>query len=191
MPDKSSIRKNVLALRDFLNPEDKREKDDSIFEKVISSPEYKRSKGVLLFASFRSEINTDKIILHSLEIGKVTVLPVVDREEKRLRLYRIEGMEDLKPGYIGIPEPRSRTGEMSLRDMDFILVPGLAFDIKCARIGYGGGYYDKLLGSISDRPFLLAPAYEEQIVDDIPVEEHDIRMDMVLTEKRIIRCRGE
>lgn len=191
MPDKSSIRKNITTLRDSFRPEDKRRKDDIIFEKVIAIPEYKSSKTVLLYASFRSEIETEKIILHSLESGKVTVLPVVDRKDKRLRLYMIESMADLKPGYMGIPEPKNRAGVMNPGEMEFILVPGVAFDIKCARIGYGRGYYDRLLGSIPVMPFLLAPAYDEQIVDDIPVEDHDIRMDMIVTDRRVIKCKGE
>ena len=188
MSDKATIRNRVTRLRDSIGEGERQAKDRTIIETIFGIAGFAEAETVLLYASFRSEVQTGKIIARTLKEGKTTVLPLVNRQEKRLSLRRIQRMEDLIIGYMGIPEPRSIAAEVDLKNIDCVLVPGVAYDLHCFRIGYGGGYYDRLLGGGSPRPFLLAPAYEEQIVDDIPVDEHDVRMDMIVTEKRVIEC---
>lgn len=190
MADKSTIRKRIAGLRDAISEGERQAKDRAIIEKIFGISGFAEAKVVLLYASFRSEVQTGTVIAYALKTGKTTVLPLVNRKEKRLSLRRIRSMEDLTAGYMGIPEPKSTAGEVDLKSVDCVLVPGVAFDLRCFRIGYGGGYYDRLLGGASPRPLLLAPAYEEQVVDDIPVDEHDVRMDMIVTEKRVIECLG-
>lgn len=188
--NKSSLRKEIIALRDRISPDEKKRKDSSIFERIVAHGSYTAARTVLLYASFRSEVETDCLIRHSLDAGKRTVLPLVDRTGPRLRLYAIENMEDLLPGCMGIREPKMNHAEVVLDAIDFVLVPGVAFDLKCGRIGYGGGYYDRLLQYRKAGLFLLSAAYEEQIVETVPVEAHDVKMDEILTEERILRCIG-
>ena len=128
------------------------------------------------------------MIKESIESGKRVLLPKVDRENKMLRLYEIKDIGELSPGYMGIPEP-SLTDErmMSPEDVDLVVIPGVAYDSAGNRIGYGGGYYDRLLSQTEKKLLVVAPAFEEQIVDQIPAEEHDVKVDIIVTDKRILR----
>jgi 5-formyltetrahydrofolate cyclo-ligase len=158
-----------------------------IQERLTGLREYKESKTVLLFASFNSEVDTSGIIDDALQRGKRVVLPKVDTEKKILALYSIKTRTELKPGFKGIPEPESLPErEISPEEIDFILVPGVAFDEHGGRLGYGGGYYDKLLGSLNQKPHLVAIAFEEQIIERVPVSTHDIRIPKIVTDRRII-----
>jgi len=87
-----------------------------------------------------------------------------------------------------IPEPPVREGRMSINDVDLVIIPGAGFDISGSRIGYGGGYYDRLLAGLQKAVLVIAPAYEEQGLDAIPSEPHDIKVQMIVTDNRLIRC---
>jgi 5-formyltetrahydrofolate cyclo-ligase len=118
-----------------------------------------------------------------------TVLPRVDKKEGKLLLYRIISTAELVSGPFGIPEPDG-TEKMPLlpSEMDFVVVPGVAFDAAGSRIGYGKGYYDRLLAGLNVPTAGLC--FEEQLVEHIPCEPHDRRVTMIITEKRIIHCHG-
>ena len=98
-------------------------------------------------------------------------------------------MEDIKAGFKGIPEPTTDAC-VKIEDVDIVIVPGVAFSADGARIGYGGGYYDRLLTWIKGTVPIVALAYEEQIFDELPAEGHDIGMDSIITPERIISCHG-
>ena len=89
---------------------------------------------------------------------------------------------------MGIPEPPVSEQQMNINDADIVIIPGAGFDASGNRIGYGGGYYDRLLSGLQKDIPVIAPAYEEQIVDSIPSEPHDIRVQMIVTDRRLIRC---
>jgi len=188
MQSKADIRKMVIDLRDSIGADEKERKDMAIFERLLANGRYVTAGTVMLYASFRSEVDTSSILDHCLKNGKKAVLPGVDRKEKRLRLYAIKQPDDLVSGYMGIPEPRPGCKEIGTEDVDIILVPGVAFDKACGRIGYGGGYYDRLLGSITERPYLVALAYEEQVIENVPVDSYDVRMNAIITDRAEIRC---
>lgn len=187
LKDKATIRRETLQRRDHIPQEVKEVKDREILETVLSYPPYESSDTVMLYASFRSEVNTFPIIEYALKEGKQVVLPGVNREAQRLDLFIIDSLDTLTRGYMGIMEPDpARSTRADPENIDLIVLPGAAFDEKGGRIGYGGGYYDRLLGSIQCSPHLLALAYEEQIVDHVPLEEHDIKVHAIITDRRII-----
>ncbi|MDQ7787506.1 MAG: 5-formyltetrahydrofolate cyclo-ligase [Thermodesulfovibrionales bacterium] len=187
MTAKEAIRKEVLKKRDSLKPEIRAEKDASIRERLFAMPEFVEAKLVLLYASFRSEADTLKILDGSLHMGKRIVLPKVDKENRRLVLHEIVGLPELFPGFMGIPEPLVMEGRMRGVDIaDLVILPGVAFDPRGNRLGYGAGYYDILLSERTKKMPLVALAYEEQIVDCIPAEKHDVRIDMIITDQRLI-----
>jgi 5-formyltetrahydrofolate cyclo-ligase len=189
---KNTIRKEALGRRDVIPPEVKRVKDSLIKEMLFSLPEFGSAGTILCYASFRSEVETSGIIRESLVSGKKIVLPKVDRERQRLELYEVRDVTELSPGYMGIPEPSLTGGRFaSLEDIDLIIMPGAGFDISGNRLGYGGGYYDILLAQAGKEKPKIALAYEEQIVDSIPSEQHDVRVDIIVTDKRIIRVNHE
>lgn len=185
---KAGIRKRVLGLRDALDEADRKLRDALIAERVAAEPSYARARSILFYASFRSEVGTGALIVRALAEGRRAVLPRVDSGRGALSLRMIGSLSDARPGYMGIPEPPETAEEVPLDGIDLVVVPGVAFDTQCVRVGYGGGYYDRLFAGCRRRPVLLAPAYEVQIVEAIPSEAHDVRMDMIVTEGRTIVC---
>lgn len=129
---KKRLRKEILERRDSIPSEVRKEKDRAIQERFAGLEAYRNAKAVMLFAPFRSEVDTTGIIIDALKSDKKVILPKVDTAEKRLRLYVIKGMEELKPGCMGIPEPDvSSEREVTAEDADFIMMPGVAFDERC------------------------------------------------------------
>lgn len=187
MPDKKTIRKDILRKRDSIQPEIRQIKDRLIMDKVISLPDFLKAKTILYFASFRSEVNTLPQIEEAFRSGKRIVLPKVDNANKRLKLYEILNTDEIELGFWGIPEPEAiPERERDINEVDLVIMPGVAFDMQGTRLGYGAGYYDKLLSGLKRNIPLIAIAYEEQTVDSLPSEDHDIRIDMIVTDKRII-----
>ena len=174
---KQAIRKQILKERDSLTEKEIKEKSKLIEEKLFSLPEYKKAKTVSFFVSFGSEVYTHDMIKEALKEKEVCV-PVVQGDY--ILLSKINGFGDLdKQGKYGILEPSSII-EIDKELVDLIIVPGVAFDKKGYRIGYGRGYYDKLLKEFNGKTIGLA--FSLQIVNKIPKEEHDIRVDKVITE---------
>ena len=191
MQDKPALRKELLRRRDQIPPEVRKAKNRMIQERLLSLDAFKNAGIIFFFASFRTEVDTMELIKTSLSAGKRAVLPKVDREKQELVLYEIRDFSDLVPGYMGIPEPASRETQVSINDVDLVIIPGAGFDVSGNRIGYGGGYYDRLLSGMQKPVPVIAPAYEEQIMDSIPSEPHDIKVQMIITDRRVIRCQME
>jgi 5-formyltetrahydrofolate cyclo-ligase len=188
--DKKELRKETIERRDRIPSEVRTIKDRTIRDVFLGLKLYSECSRLLLFASFRSEVNTFPIIEKALQTGKRVALPRVNRSEKVLDLYYIDSLEQLERGYMGIQEPVVAPERIAMvEDMEVIVLPGVAFDEQGGRIGYGGGYYDRLIGSIRGRPHLIALAYEEQILPKIPMDPHDIRVDLIVTDRRVIEVR--
>ncbi len=185
---KASVRRRVLHARDSLESDLRRAKDTKIQEKFLSGDDFLGARNIMLFASFRSEPDTHGLIRKSLTLQKRVILPRVKKEGYALLLYEIKDHGELVPGYMDIPEPsvpeeRRFDGEL----LDLIVMPGVAFDREGGRLGYGGGYYDRFIASLDRRPPLVALAYEEQIIDRVPLGDHDIRVDTIITDERVIQ----
>jgi 5-formyltetrahydrofolate cyclo-ligase len=191
LDEKSRIRQDILRKRDSIDPGTRKAKDLRVKENLIALPEFRQAKVIFFFASFRSEVSTYGQMEEALRLGKSVLLPSVDRRNKSLRLFEIKALNELSPGYMGIPEPAvAMERERDINDVTLVVLPGAAFDPTGARLGYGGGYYDKLLARLRRRIPLIALAYEEQIVDSLPFEAHDIKVHMIVTDERVIRCTG-
>lgn len=185
---KDVIRDRMLRIRDQIPLEVRVRKDRLIREKFLSLREFIAARSVLLYASFRSEVGTGEIIRESLALRKKVFLPRVNAAAKRLDIFEIEREDELSPGFMGISEPRpadERRGRLD--DMDVIVVPGTAFDRAGNRLGSGAGYYDISLSARTPRQTIIGLAYEELVVDALPVESHDIAVQIVVTDSRIIR----
>lgn len=193
---KKSLRDILLAKRDSITKNKKKLKDEAIRKRLFASDYFKKAKTLLFYASFRSEVDTIKAIQNALKHKKRVALPVVDINHKSLKLYEVNDISELSTGYMGIPEPvAARARNIKLNEIDIEIIPGIGFDVKGNRIGYGSGYYDKLLSHKSKRLSkskghitTIALAFEEQIVEKVPSEPHDIRVDVIVTDKRLIHC---
>jgi len=185
---KGEIRKAVLQKRDAIPAAVKREKDVLVREQVVGIPEFIMAKTVIFYAAFRSEVATRALMEESLMREKRVVLPKVNREGHTLMLYEVKTMDELTPGYMGIPEPlQLDERRVGIDDADLVVIPGAGFDSAGNRLGYGAGYYDSLLSQRTRTSPVIALAYEEQIVDAIPAEQHDVKVDIIVTDKRVIR----
>lgn len=180
---KNDLRKQVLTARDRLAPGERTAKSREIGERLFALPEFGTARTVLFFASFRSEVETVPMIRRALAEGKRVVLPKVAGAE--LELFEIaDYAEDVAPGAWGIPEPKSAR-PVKLADIDLVVVPGAAFDLHGNRIGYGAGFYDKLLPGF--RGLTAALAFELQIIASVPASAHDVPVKKIVTETRIVK----
>ena len=179
---KDKIRKQVLAARDNMLPALRATKSQEIEERLFSLSKFKSACAVVFFASFRSEVETGPMIRRALASGKRVILPKV--KGKELELFEIKNFDkDVSPGAWGIPEPRE-SRPVRLDQVDVIVVPGAAFDELGNRLGYGAGFYDRLLSEFSK--LTIAVAFEVQIVSKIPADQHDVPVRKIVTEKRVI-----
>ncbi|WP_040215154.1 5-formyltetrahydrofolate cyclo-ligase [Clostridium polynesiense] len=182
---KKDVRKKIIAQRDILSEEEIRERSEIIKNKLFDIDEYKNAKNIFLFTSFGSEVDTHEIIRQALRQGKRVAVPRVNKETKLMEAKIIDNLEDMAEGYYGILEPSEAAEEMSPESIDLIIMPGVAFDLKGGRIGYGAGFYDKFLKEVSESTPKIAIAYELQLIEEVPMESYDVRIDGVITEKRI------
>lgn len=147
-------------------------------------PEFQAARTVMFFASFRSEVDTLTMVKAALSAGKRVILPKV--KGKELALFEIADLErDTLPGAWGIPEPLERH-PVPVETADLMIVPGLAFDQKGNRLGYGAGFYDRILPHYHRTTVALA--FEVQIVPAVPVTDLDIPVHKIVTEARTITC---
>ncbi len=182
---KPLLRKTVLGRRDAMDAGMRTVLSRAIVRDIVDLAAYRRSDAVMAYSSFGSELHTDEFVRHTLDRGKTLILPRVNRQKGSLDVHEVrDPANDLEAGTWGIREPNpDRCARVDPDVIDFVLVPGLAFDARGRRLGYGGGFYDKLLADgLSGRPWLVAGAFETQMVEEVPVDEHDVPMDVVVTE---------
>lgn len=188
--DKKEIRKKALGRRDCLTPAQIEDGSREIFERLRGIPVYRDAEKILVYASMRSEVCTDEIILDALGCGKEVFCPrVTDRSAGKMEFVRINYLEDLTEGFYGIREPEitdvSEIYEVKSGGRTLVIMPGVAFDRERNRIGYNGGFYDRYLAENAEL-LTLAIAFECQVFDELlPAEEHDIRPGLLVTEKEI------
>ena len=188
MEDKREIRKELIQKRDSVDGRDREINSKAIQKTVIQSSLYKKADCIMTYADFHGEVGTLMIVEDALLSGKRVFLPkVLDNfTERKMEFYEIFSTVDLISGYKGIMEPtgnRQRTFNYSDWDGKNILmtVPGVAFDKRNFRMGYGMGYYDKYL---SDKPSIIkcGLCFSMQILDEIPVSNQDVKMDFLVSE---------
>jgi len=151
----------------------------------IATAEFAEARIIAVYAPIHNEVDTRGVMLAALNSSKVLLLPAVSRNSLELR--SICGPEELREGAYGIPEPTPESPLYPPEEVDLIVVPGIAFDKEGRRIGYGKGYYDRALHRLEGKGRLVGFCYDFQLVDRIVGEPHDVLMDMVITERRVIR----
>jgi 5,10-methenyltetrahydrofolate synthetase len=181
---KAELRRRVLAARDALGPAARARLAAAIFERVVALEAFRAAPVVLAYASIGSEPATGPFLAAVLAGGRGLVLPRIDRARRRLELYHVtDPGADLRPGVWGIAEPDpARCAPAPLGEIALALVPGVVFDPRGGRIGYGAGYYDRLLAAWTAPPLLVAAAFGIQVVDEVPMGPRDRRVDRVVTE---------
>lgn len=147
---------------------------------LAAQPLWQKAQSVLLFAPLPEELDIWPLLLDALRAGKQVALPRFNRQTKSYAAFQIQDPDaDVETGHFGIREPNAQCPALASGPLDLILVPGVAFDRQGHRLGRGKGYYDKLLTVLRGRR--CGVAFDQQVVEEIPVEGHDARMDCVLT----------
>ena len=184
---KLALRRQLLARRDALDPESRIAAGTAIVGKLIALPSFVIARSVLLTLPFRSEWDTLPLVRDALATGRTVVVPRVNALTRMLELFAIADPTcDVGGGHQGIPEPLPHCRALDPAAVDWVLVPGVAFDRDGRRLGYGGGYYDRLLPLLSPRAARIAGAFDLQIVDRVPAGPHDITVDAIVTPSEMI-----
>jgi len=186
---KTALRREILAARDALPATARIAASSHITQQIVALDAWKNARVVLAYLSFGSEFITDALIQQAAADGKQLALPRVDRATRRLAIHAVADMvNDLQAGVWGIREPRAEQPLVALETIDFVLLPGVGFTPRGERLGYGGGFYDRLLERFAQRPPLVAAAYAVQIRAQLPLDQHDRGVDLVFTEDAAYCC---
>ena len=182
---KQALRGRILALRDDLAADARSEASLALVTRIAALPSFRAAGSVLLTLPYRSEWDTKPLATSALVQGKIVAMPRVDRVARMLILHRVNDLDrDIVRGGIGIPEPRPTAPQLRPDAIDWVLVPGVAFDAAGRRLGYGGGFYDRLLPLLRPEAPCIAGALDLQVVDEVPASPHDRRVDLVITPTR-------
>ncbi|MBE7045621.1 MAG: 5-formyltetrahydrofolate cyclo-ligase [Ruminococcaceae bacterium] len=182
---KQQIRAECKMKRKALLPEAVSKNSEAICTQILTLPAWKNAKTVLGYSPIQNEVDTKKLLMLAIETGKRCALPITDIEANDLQVVQLTDDSDMQTGAFGISEPKAQI-PVPEEEIDVILVPGIAFDKKGGRIGFGKGYYDRLLSRT--KAVKIGLCHAVQLVEDTFCEPHDVRMDYVITESELIVC---
>jgi 5-formyltetrahydrofolate cyclo-ligase len=187
---KSELRRQIRQQR--VDLAHRKRRSDRIQQTAGDLPAIQSAQTIMVYVGYRSEVRTDALTSRLIEEGKTVYVPWCDDDE--LRPFRLESLGELQPGTFGILEPPAELKQRPERrglasDLEIVLVPGIAFDRSGHRLGQGKGYYDRLLSDVSDDCVIVGLAFDAQLVERVPVEPHDVTLDLIVTESEVIEMR--
>lgn len=177
----------MRAIRKGIPREARAERSRKLTERLLALPEVRAAKVVACFVAIHGEVNLSSAARGLRDRNATVVLPRVDLEEQAIVLHVHGDGDPLDEGGFGVPEPLSNAPRVDLASVDLVLVPGLAFDPRGHRIGYGKGYYDQLLPTLPNA-FRLAVGYDFQLVAEVPNLPHDVPVHAIVTDTRVLRA---
>lgn len=193
--EKKKVRSRILAARDSMTREEHEDRSSKIRNHLLQLSMFRhrraRTLSVAAFAPFRSEVNIWPFLHRLWQEGVHVWLPKVEETTGDMQLYKTTSVYDLREGKWGIQEPNEELPQWDERvQLDVMIIPGVAFDLQGGRLGYGAGYYDRLFARMKDAqeqkntnfPPLIAPAFSVQVIDKVPCEAHDQKIDGIVTE---------
>ena len=184
--DKKSVRESAKARRLAMSRSEVIEKSYAISLSILESDFYKKARSVMLYMPIGNEVSTSLIKADAEENKKRLYYPVTSENTKEIKAYRVKEKTEFKKGGFSIPEPKNAKLASS-EEIDLIIVPGVAFSKNGARVGFGKGCYDRFLKNM--KATKVGICYELQIFDGIQEDENDIRVDYVVTENGVIKCK--
>lgn len=176
----------MRAVRKGIPREARAERSRKLGERALGLPELAAPKVVAAFVAIRGEVNLAPMLAELRARGATIALPRVDREAQAIVLHAHAHGDPLEESGFGVPEPAPDAPPVALGEVDLVLVPGLAFDPRGYRIGYGKGYYDQLLPTLPNA-FRLAVGYDFQLVAEVPELPHDVPVNAIVTDTRVLR----
>lgn len=189
---KSELRQQLRAMRRALPEAERARLSQAVCEQLLSCPWWDHCQNVALYASFDGEVETAVLQRELHSRGVRTLYPRTKRTERQLEFVAVQDVAALQPmGWSGLCEPRAGAGEETLVDaalIDVFVVPGLGFDRRGGRLGYGVGFYDRALAAPTG--LRVGLAYEFQLLDSLAIEMHDVLMDFVVTDTQLVTTRA-
>jgi len=188
--NKKELRSVYIKRRDMLSENAVNSMSQAIANNLYNLDLYKNSKFIMSYVNFRSEVITEEIIRNSLNLGKNIGVPISIPETRELLISQLKNYDnELELGVYNILAPKKEyIRKVEPSKIDLVLVPGVAFDRKGYRIGYGGGYYDRFLSKLNDNAITIALAFSIQLIEEVPKGVYDLPIDYILTEKELINC---
>ena len=189
--DKKTLRKEILLKRSSISKDMLITKSDLIAKHLFNTDFYKASKYIMTYIDFRNEVKTEEIIKKSLAYEKNIIIPISVVKTRELILSKLLDYDnELEAGTYGILEPKPQfIRKVAHKVIDLVLIPGVAFDKRGFRIGYGAGYYDRFLKKLDKSVPKVALAFDLQLVSHVEEGKYDIAVDYIITESGIIRCK--
>jgi len=184
MSEKAELRKRCVELEDGFSENYIAGSNAGIIRNLFSLPEFQNAETVLFFYGIRNEPDTREMLRRAFELGKTVALPKT-YPKGVMTARKIAGFDKLTPSRFNIPEPDESTPVIEPGELDFIVVPAVAFDREGYRLGRGAGYYDRYLSSTS--AFACGVIRGKMLVPRVPREKHDVRVNCVVTENEILR----
>ncbi len=180
--EKADLRAQVIAARDSLTPTQRNAQSQACIAHLFALPEWLAAGSVLAYYSFGSELDTSALLEASLRPPRRLALPRIQRgAEASLALHWVDTADALVAGMWGIREPSADAQGLALNEVDLVVVPGVAFDHHGHRLGYGKGFYDRLLSGRAKTVRVVALALDCQLVETVPHTQHDQRIDLLVT----------
>ena len=181
---KKDFRKKVIEYRNNKDTDFISTNSQKITEKLLSMKCIKDASTIMLYLDFNNEVKTDQLITKLISLRKTVASPVTIKDERKLIPYEIINLkEGINLGAYGIREPNKNiSNEIDVKNIDVLIVPAVAYDKNCYRLGYGGGYYDRFIERLRDDAITIGIAFDLQLFDSIPKEEHDAQLNYIITE---------
>ena len=180
MLNKKELRRQLINKRNNIPEKARKEKSLKITEKILESSAIEQANTVFVYVSFGSEVDTIPLIKDLFYLGKRVGVPLCNPTDHTMTVYEINDFSQLKKGHYGIPEPDKGLKEIIKDEIDLVIVPGVAFDKKGYRMGYGGGYYDRFLEDFDG--YTIGIAFSECIEEELPRGEFDRKVNEVIKE---------
>ncbi|MGE7879582.1 5-formyltetrahydrofolate cyclo-ligase [Peribacillus muralis] len=187
--NKKKLRQEVKSRLMKLTKQEHEERSNGIADNLFSLEEWKKAKTIGITISIHPEVPTVRIIEQAWREGKGVAVPKCDPDKKTMEFRKISSFNQLETVYHGLLEPVAETAKVTKDELDALIVPGLAFTKEGFRLGFGGGYYDRFLPGYKGAT--LALAYEIQLVDELPVEVHDIAVGKLITPSKVLRTSAQ
>ena len=192
--NKRELRRLMELKRQQLSEEERRISSELIsrfaMENILPLIQASTKPVLFTYVPFRNEVDVRPLTRKWWEAGYSVVVPKVDNTLKIMDVHKINSFEELEPGVWGIPEPQVTAPQLASLDIiDVMIIPGLAYDRQGGRLGYGSGFYDRFLDRYDvlglPHPYKLGVCFDIQLQDELPMEQHDLRVDRIITEEGV------
>jgi len=191
-PESITLRKNAVraSMREQLGSlphAERAARSAAVCARILKSPAFQSAVCVMLYMPLRSEVDVMSIALEAFRLGKIVCVPRVPDGGRSMHAVEIKSIDDetMATDALGVPAPRSGR-EMPQDSIDLIITPGVAFDLRCARLGRGGGFYDRFLAKAQRHSTAIGICFDFQLVEEIPTEANDVPVHAVVTDRRAI-----